>query len=113
MSIVDNIRAICKERKIPVSKLERDLGFGNGYLNPKKIKTIDSDRLSAIAEYLNVSVSSLFLEQDETDEIEELLQGLKDRPGARILFDKTKNATAEQLSAIAQMIDLYMRNDGK
>lgn len=33
---IDYVRLLCKERNISISKLERDLGFSNGYLNPKK-----------------------------------------------------------------------------
>lgn len=35
---VEYIRNLCKERKIPISKLEKECGFANGYLNPKKVK---------------------------------------------------------------------------
>ena len=34
---VQFVRDICKERGIPVSQLERDCGFSNGYLNAKKL----------------------------------------------------------------------------
>lgn len=59
-TVIENIRAICKSKKIPVYKLESDLGFSNGYLNPKRISRIPSDRLADIARYLGVSVDDLF-----------------------------------------------------
>jgi len=59
MTIIERIREICKERKLPVSKLEKELGYGNGYLNPKKISAIPSDRLVEIANYLNIPVSEI------------------------------------------------------
>lgn len=31
MNSVEKVKAICKERKIPISKMERDLGYANGY----------------------------------------------------------------------------------
>ena len=37
-STVEIVRAICKEKDIPISRLEQDLGYGNGYFNPKKAK---------------------------------------------------------------------------
>lgn len=55
MNSVDKIRKICKERKIPISKLERDLDFSNGYIGQLRKGTMPSDRLSKVAEYLNVS----------------------------------------------------------
>lgn len=58
-TVVDVVRSLCNEKNIPVSKLERALDFGNGYLNPKKISSITSDRLVKIADYLGVSVEEI------------------------------------------------------
>jgi len=58
-TIVERIREVCKEKKVAVYRLEKDLGYGNGYLNPKKATKVDSDRLPEIAEYLGVTVDYL------------------------------------------------------
>ena len=50
---IDYVRLLCKERNISISKLEKDLGFSNGYLNPKKLKKVPYDRAVMIADYLN------------------------------------------------------------
>ena len=55
MNSVQRVRAICKERKIPISKLEKDLGFANGYIGQLKKGEFPSQRLYAIAEYLGVT----------------------------------------------------------
>lgn len=39
-NVIDKIREICEQKNISVSKMEKDLGFGNGYLNPKKVNDI-------------------------------------------------------------------------
>lgn len=52
---VQLVRDLCKERNIPIAKLEKDCGFSNGYLNPKKMSKIPYDRAIVIAEYLGVS----------------------------------------------------------
>ena len=54
-TMVERVRAICKAKGIPVSQLEKDLGYANGYLNPKKAETIRKDRIAEIAQYLGVS----------------------------------------------------------
>lgn len=36
MNCVERVKQICKERKIPISKLEKDLGFSNGYVGQLK-----------------------------------------------------------------------------
>ena len=65
MNSVEIVKALCKERKVPISKLEKTLGFGNGYISQLKKGTFPSDRLSLIAEFFNVSVSYLIGEEKE------------------------------------------------
>lgn len=52
---VQLVRDICKQKSIPIAKLEKDCGFANGYLNPKKQTKLPYDRAIVIAEYLDVS----------------------------------------------------------
>lgn len=59
MSTVDKVKRICKNRKIPISRLERDLGFSNGYINQLRKGTFPSDRLALISKYLDVPISEL------------------------------------------------------
>lgn len=56
---IQYVRDICQQRKIPISQLEKDCGFSNGYLNPKKVTKIPYDRAKVIAEYLGISVGSI------------------------------------------------------
>ena len=53
---VEYVRELCKQRKIAVSVLEKDCGFANGYLNPKKMAKLPYDRAVVIANYLGVTV---------------------------------------------------------
>lgn len=55
MNSVDRIKAICKERNIPLYKLEQDLGFSNGYIGQLRKGVLRADRLRMVAEYLSVS----------------------------------------------------------
>ena len=66
MNSVERVKAICKERKIPISRLERDLGFANGYIGQLRKGVFPADRLSVIADYLSVSISYL-LTGEETE----------------------------------------------
>ena len=56
---IQYVREICKERGIPVSRLERDCGFANGYLNPQKLQKLPYDRAVVIARYLDLSIDYL------------------------------------------------------
>lgn len=59
MNAVERVKTICKERKIPISKLESDCGFANGYISQLRKGVFPDDRILKIAEYLNTSVNYL------------------------------------------------------
>lgn len=62
---VQYVRDLCKAKKVAVSQLEKECGFSNGYLNPKKMETIPYARAVTIAGYLGVPVKDI-LEGPET-----------------------------------------------
>ena len=66
MNSVERVKEICKERKIPISKIERELGYANGYIGQLKKGVFPADRLQDIAEYLGVS-SEYLLNGDEKE----------------------------------------------
>lgn len=66
MNAVERVKAICKERKIPISKLESDCGFSNGYIGQLRKGVFPDDRILKIAEYLNVSVDYLMTGTEKT-----------------------------------------------
>ena len=76
-TVVEKIRAICKEKGIPISQLEKALGYANGYLNPKKAANIRLDRLAEIANYLGVSLTDIDENCTENGTIE-ILQSLSE-----------------------------------
>lgn len=55
MNAVERVKNICKERKIPISKLEKDCGFSNGYISQLKKGVFPNDRIAIISDYLGVS----------------------------------------------------------
>lgn len=55
MNSVERVKALCKERRIPISKLEKDLGYANGYIGQLRKGVFPADRFSEIAKYLSVS----------------------------------------------------------
>ena len=64
MNAVERVKSICKERKIPISKLERDLDFGNGYIGQLRKGMFPADRLAKIAEYLSISEEYILTGQE-------------------------------------------------
>ena len=59
------VRDICVQRNIPISQLERECGFSNGYLNPKKMSKIPYDRARLIAEYLGITITEILTGEKE------------------------------------------------
>ena len=68
MNTVERIKQICKERGIPIARLERECSFGNGYIASKRTGMLPADRLITVSEYLNVSYGYLLTGKEPTDE---------------------------------------------
>jgi len=92
MNSVDLIKKICKERKIPISHLERDLGYGNGYISQLRKGTVPSDRAVEIANYLNIDLQYLLSGGEDINENKNTLTRKDTRDIEKIL-----NETKEQL----------------
>lgn len=66
MATVERIKMLCKERHTSVAKMERELGFGNGYISNLRRDTLPYERLVAVADYLGVSPEYLTTGDNET-----------------------------------------------
>lgn len=93
MNSVDRVKVICKERKIAISKLEKDLGFSNGYISQLRKGTFPAERLAAIADYLSVSSEYLMNGEEQKNPPSELV--LTERE-SRILEALRSKSPAEQ-----------------
>ena len=118
MNSVERVKAICKERKIPISKIERDLGYANGYIGQLKKGVFHADRLQDIAEYLGVS-SEYLLNGDEkesdkyylNDETAEMAQAMFENRDLRVLFDAARYASPEDLKTTYDMLMALKRKE--
>lgn len=63
--MLDKIKALCKEKKTSISKLEKQLGFGNGVIGRWDKSVPSYERLAAVANALDVPVSYLTGETDD------------------------------------------------
>lgn len=66
MNSVEKVKEICKGRGIPISRLEKDLGFSNGYIGQLRKGTFPNDRLVRISEYLDIPIE-YFLDENRDD----------------------------------------------
>lgn len=96
MNSVERVKKMCKERKIPISKLERDLGFSNGYIGQLRKGVFPDDRLRKISEYFGVSLEYLATGDDSASRNDEL-KAKGERIKAR---RKELGISAEQLADV-------------
>ena len=66
MSIVDRLQAIAKERGTTFKQLERDCGIGNGTIRRWEDQSPRLDKLSKVANFLQVSLDYLVSGSSET-----------------------------------------------
>ena len=59
MTAVEKVLELCHERRIPISRLERECQFSNGYLKGLKNGKIPADRVRVIGDYLNIAYSEI------------------------------------------------------
>lgn len=114
MTGVEYVREECKKRRISIAQLERDLGFSNGYFNPKKLHKIPYDRAKMIAGYLGIDINQVLgnteadeeLQQQEyyTDpETAKAAYEMATNPELRALFDVQRDMDPEDLQALYGM----------
>ena len=59
MNTVERIKSICEQRKIAISKLEKECGFSNGYIGQLRKGSMPDDRLRIVADFLKISAEEL------------------------------------------------------
>lgn len=61
--IFDNIRRLCRERGISITKLEDDLGFARSYVCKWNRNEPGIRKVQKVADYLGVSIEELLRER--------------------------------------------------
>ena len=112
MNTVERVKMICKERKIPLSRLERECGFSNGYIGQLRKGSIPDDRLLKIANYLGMTVDQLtgvqtnaqadgyYVNEDTAKSAQQIFED----PYLRILFDAAQDSRPEDLQMAADLL---------
>lgn len=109
MNSVERVKSICKERKIPISKLEKDLGYSNGYISQLRKGVFPANRLTEIANYLELSADFIMTGENKpeyylNEETAAIAQEIYESKELRMLFDVSRKATPKRLMAYYEMI---------
>lgn len=59
--LYDNVKAICKEKKITISHLETELGFPRSSIRKWNTNEPSVSRVKRVADYLGVGIEKLIL----------------------------------------------------
>lgn len=62
--LYDNVKAICKEKKITISRLETELGFPRSSISKWNNNEPSVGRVKKVADYLNVLVDDILRQVD-------------------------------------------------
>ncbi|WP_336967086.1 helix-turn-helix transcriptional regulator [Bacillus cereus] len=117
MTLVNTIKSLCAQRKIALSALERDLGFGNGTIRRWDNTSPSADKLQKVADYFHVTTDYLLgrehLNQlgnkDEKDiekRMEEIKRDLKDSQG---LMFSGEPMSEEAVDSLLDAMDYIVR----
>lgn len=68
MTLLTRIKMLCLQNNTTISKLEKELEFGNGTISRWDNATPSGDRLAKVADRFNVSVDYL-LGRDDADQL--------------------------------------------
>lgn len=121
MNSVERVKSLCKKRRIPISRLEKDLGYSNGYIGQLRKGVFPSDRLQQIAKYLNVTPDYLINGSEEEKEVNEkyylndetakAAQEIFENNDLRVLFDAARDASPEDLKTTYNMLMALKRKE--
>ncbi len=111
MNSVERVKAICKERKIAISKLEKDLGFSNGYIGQLKKGVFPEDRLRKIADYLNLSAEFLATGEETKEPEKEKVLNEDVRRIARAHSKMPKEVQERFMTAVTASFPDYFSED--
>jgi transcriptional regulator with XRE-family HTH domain len=121
MTTYDIISDLCKQRGIAITALEKELGFGRGYIGKFKTRGTSPTikKLQQIADYFGVSINDLMPgnEKAEADryyinpETAAIAQDIFENKELRLLFDAARDATVDDLKTTHDMLLALKRKE--
>lgn len=110
MTPAEVVLNLCQSRKVPVSKMERECGFSNGYIKKLRDGKIPAERVKIISDYFQVPYSfidPLFAEVDNyyiDNDAREIAKFLYENPDHRVAFDAVRKIKKEDIEFVTEMI---------
>lgn len=112
----DNFLALCHKKGVAPTNACRLMGLSSTNLaNWRRGRVPHDSTLVKIADFLGVSVQDLLDDsaseaQTQSDpELDQLLESLKNDPQRRMMFHLLDGATADEVRAAVEIVDVLMR----
>lgn len=112
MDFKERLKELRKSRGISQAVLADRLGMSKSTIGMYETGAITPsiEALNAIADHFNVSISYLMGEEDISmyyldPETAQMAQELFDRPEMKVLFDASRNASKEDIEAVAKILE--------
>lgn len=109
MGIYERIKEIAALKKVSIAQIERDLKLSNGSISKWSTSGPSADKLSGVANYLNISSDYLLGNTDKKRTANgDVIPELKDE-SAIFTFDG-KPVTSEEREFLKSVIETYRKN---
>lgn len=114
-----NFINLCAKNNVSPADIAKAIGTSRAAITKWKNGGMPSDvTLAKLADYFGLTVDELVNEQTkkspaeaEDEELNEYLEVLRNNPGMRVLFSKTKNATKEDIEKVIKMLEIMKGDD--
>lgn len=112
MGLYERIKEVAKEKNTSVNKIEKDLGFARSSIAKFNKNRPSIDKMSKIAEYLDVSVDYLYgVEESEhvagyylDKETLQIAQEIYDNPDLHALLDAARGSRPDDLKMTSDFL---------
>ena len=108
------LKRLREAKKLNKKQLAQNIGIPyTTYCNYESgYRGTDSEVLRKIANYYNVTVDYLIGNSDEEiDNLDEIIQAVKERPEMRTLFSKSSKATKEEVLKTIKMLEVFKEDN--
>ena len=115
MTMGERIKELRLQHGMTLEELGKALGVQKTAIRKYEIGTVENiPRASIIkmSQIFGVSPSYILCMDEETSEIDEYLEELKNRPEMRTLFSISKNATKEDIETAVKIIEALKNKNG-
>ena len=102
MDMKQRIKELCKQNKVSVNKLEKELGFATGYISKLDKSTPNTAKIKKISEYFNVSVDYLMTGKEPEISDDMVLEEIE-------LIDMYRKLKDDEKQSVINLMKLFTR----